>query len=337
MLQCMETFLNSEGEPPPALRRVVETRPGQSLCALYERTNCCRFGPTCIKNHRRPLLANIIVVRNFFMHPLLEEENEHEEYAHADGNLELSEQDLCEAYNEFFEDVLPEFEAFGYIQNFRTLRNTLRYLRGHVFVEYVEERSALKAFIKLQGRYYAGKQLNVEFANIPTWRNAICGLSHTRKCLKGNKCPYLHLFNNPGNKYNTPMSINRTPSIKAYMATPLLSWNTVTASDVRQSSRNWRWSESPEVEVSAVKDELESSEKESNNTNQNSDTEIKGRRLEIAETLMVEQRVAKAQTDLNKKHKRKKHKHERDKAHKKHKKKHTKHSSDSKDSRECQL
>lgn len=110
------------------------------------------------------------------MHPLLEEKNEHQEYANADGNLELSEQDLYEAYNEFFQDVLPEFEMFGYIQNFRAVRNTLRYLRGHVFVEYMEERSALKAFIRLQGRYYAGKQLNVEFANIPTWRSAICGM-----------------------------------------------------------------------------------------------------------------------------------------------------------------
>lgn len=140
MLQCMETFLNDEGEPPAELRRVVESRPGQKLCALYERTNCCRYGPTCIHNHRRPLLSNIIVVRHFFMHPLLEEENEHQEYANADGNLELSEQDLCEAYDEFFEDVVPEFEAFGYIQNFRAIRNTLRNLRGHVFVEYIEER-----------------------------------------------------------------------------------------------------------------------------------------------------------------------------------------------------
>ncbi|XP_018796626.1 PREDICTED: U2 small nuclear ribonucleoprotein auxiliary factor 35 kDa subunit-related protein 2 isoform X2 [Bactrocera latifrons] len=175
IMKCMERFLNNGGEPPPELRRVVESRPGQKLCALYERTNCCRYGPSCINNHRRPLLSNIIVVRHFFMHPLLEEENEHPEYANADGNLELSEQDLSEAYNEFFEDVVPEFEVFGYIQNFRAIRNTLRHLRGHVFVEYMEERSALKTFIKLQGRYYAGKQLNVEFANIQTWRSAICG------------------------------------------------------------------------------------------------------------------------------------------------------------------
>ncbi|XP_029404883.2 U2 small nuclear ribonucleoprotein auxiliary factor 35 kDa subunit-related protein 1 isoform X2 [Bactrocera dorsalis] len=324
MMKCMETFLNNGGEPPAELRRMVESRPGQKLCALYERTNCCRYGPSCINNHRRPLLSNIIVVRHFFMHPLLEEENEHQEYANADGNLELSEQDLFEAYNEFFEDVVPEFEEFGYIQNFRAIRNILRHLRGHVFVEYIEERSALKAFIKLQGRYYAGKQLNVEFANIQTWRSAICGLSHSRKCLNGNKCHYLHLLNNPDNKYNTPMVINRTPTIKAYMATPLLSWNAVTASDVKQSSRNWRWSESPEVEVSAARDAPETNNTETNNTKRRCSSEVKD-----IDHMNAEQTSGKSHGD--KKHKRKKHKHERDKAHKKHKRKRA-HSSDSVDS-----
>ncbi|XP_050321284.1 U2 small nuclear ribonucleoprotein auxiliary factor 35 kDa subunit-related protein 1 isoform X3 [Bactrocera neohumeralis] len=326
MMRCMETFLNNGGEPPAELRRMVESRPGQKLCALYERTNCCRYGPSCINNHRRPLLSNVIVVRHFFMHPLLEEENEHQEYANADGNLELSEQDLCEAYNEFFEDVVPEFEVFGYIQNFRAIRNILRHLRGHVFVEYIEERSALKAFIKLQGRYYAGKQLNVEFANIQTWRSAICGLSNSRKCLNGNKCHYLHLFNNPDNKYNTPMVINRTPSIKAYMATPLLSWNAVTASDVKQSSRNWRWSESPEVEVSTATDALETNKTETSNTKRSSSSEFKD-----IDNMNVAQTSGKSHSDNNKKHKRKKHKHEREKAHKKHKRKRA-HGSDSIDS-----
>lgn len=162
------------------------------------------------------------------------------------------------------------------------------------------------------------------------------GLSHSRKCLKGNKCHYLHLFSNPGNKYNTPMVINRTPSIKASMATPLLryfvkiltqsivkvfstfcSWNAVTASDVKHSSRNWRWSESPEMEVSAARDELEINK-----------TEVKH-----IDHMNVEPTSGNSHNDNNKRHKRKKHKHkhERHKAHKKHKQK-REHSSDSVDS-----
>ncbi|XP_067624547.1 U2 small nuclear ribonucleoprotein auxiliary factor 35 kDa subunit-related protein 2 isoform X2 [Eurosta solidaginis] len=174
MMEHMESFLNNTGPAPIELRRWVESRPGESVCALYERTNCCRYGARCINNHRRPLLAKIIVVRHFFIHPLLEEEM-HKEYASADGSLELNEQDLCDAYNDFFADVMPELEEFGLIRNFRAIRNVSKHLRGHVFIEYVDERAALKAFIKLQGRFYAGKQLNVEFSNITMWESAVCG------------------------------------------------------------------------------------------------------------------------------------------------------------------
>lgn len=36
-------------------------------------------------------------------------------------------------------------------------------------------RSALKAFINLQNRYYATKRLNVEFSNIRDWHTGVCG------------------------------------------------------------------------------------------------------------------------------------------------------------------
>ncbi|XP_036328374.1 U2 small nuclear ribonucleoprotein auxiliary factor 35 kDa subunit-related protein 1-like isoform X2 [Rhagoletis pomonella] len=315
MLQCTEKFLNTDGPAPAELRRVVESRPGQNLCILYDRTNCCRFGPSCANNHRRPLLSNIIVVRHFFMHPLLEQE-EHKEYATADGGLELSEQDLREAYVEFFDDVIPELQGFGYLRNFRTVRNVLRHLRGHVFVEYLEERSALKAFIKLQGRFYAGRQLNVEFSSIQNWRGAICGLSHAHKCPKGDKCNYLHLFKNPGNKYNTPLVAKKTPSGRVQVATPLISWNMVTANDVKHNSRNWRWSESPEIEVAATRLDPEKTEKKVSKSDDcrrhKNDDKLKN---------STHTQTKNEDVDGKSKRKRKKHKHERDKSHKKHKRK----------------
>ncbi|XP_053958074.1 U2 small nuclear ribonucleoprotein auxiliary factor 35 kDa subunit-related protein 1 isoform X1 [Anastrepha ludens] len=336
MMECMENFLNNDGPPPAELRRVVESRPNQNLCILYERTNCCRYGAPCVNNHRRPLLSNIIVVRHFFMHPLLEVE-QHKEYANADGSLELSEQDLREAYEDFFEDVLPELEEFGYILNFRAVRNVLRHMRGHVFVEYVDERSALKAFIKLQRRYYAGRQLNVEFSCIKSWRSAICGLSLAHKCPKGDKCNYLHLFKNPGNKCSMPLDVNRTPSTRAQMVTPLMSWNTVTANDVKQSSRNWRWSESPELEIPTRKVETERMEKQVSDHDDcskskqlqqqhqrnkiNSDT-----KLENTSSSQSKECMADADANTKSKERQRRHKHVLDKPPKRHRREHSRHS-----------
>lgn len=126
---------------PTRLNISVESRPGNKACEFFEKTNCCRFDPGCTFNHVKPLLAKIILIKHFFQHPLLEPQ-EHEEYSRSDSDLELNERDLREAYDEFCEDVWPVLEEFGTIVNFRTIRNIHAHLRGHVFVEYADKRSA---------------------------------------------------------------------------------------------------------------------------------------------------------------------------------------------------
>lgn len=139
MLERMDEFLaDPEMEVPAELSRYAETHPGRDLCHFFERTNCCRFGLPCVYNHRRPMLSRILLVRHFFSHPQLEQ-TEHHEYG-TDVLLEFSESDLQEAYKEFFEDVSSELESFGEILNFRTVSNSQAHLRGHVLIEYTNER-----------------------------------------------------------------------------------------------------------------------------------------------------------------------------------------------------
>ncbi|XP_034472148.1 U2 small nuclear ribonucleoprotein auxiliary factor 35 kDa subunit-related protein 2 isoform X2 [Drosophila innubila] len=177
MMQRMHEYMEDTGNrtPPSELRRVVDTHPEERLCEFFTRTNCCRYGHACTFNHKRPMLAKIILIRHFFTHPLLQGKDTSTEYANGDEHLQLTDRDLRADYDEFFKDVVGELEKFGKIINFRAVRNTLPHLRGHVFVEYAQERFALKAFINLQGRYYASKRLNVEFSNLNGWRGAICG------------------------------------------------------------------------------------------------------------------------------------------------------------------
>ncbi|KAL9929265.1 uncharacterized protein ACN427_010513 isoform 1-T3 [Glossina fuscipes fuscipes] len=245
-------------ETPPKLKVLIETAPDRRMCEFFERTNCCRYGLCCNFNHKRPLLAKIIIIRNFFSHPLLRQ-TENPEYFNADEQLEFNEDDLKKTYKEFCDDVWPEIEKFGEILNFRVTRNVQDHLRGHTFVEYKNKRDALNAFVNLQGRYYACRRLCVEFSNIRHWRMAVCGLSLAHKCSKGPQCNYLHLFQNPGNKYNQtiePMvrTPNVVPNLNKVEITPLLSWKDIeTKSVYAERCRNWRWSESPEIEVEAKK------------------------------------------------------------------------------------
>jgi len=149
MMQRMQEYMEDTGNrtPPTELRRVVETHPEERLCEFFTRTNCCRYGQACTFNHKRPMLAKIILIRHFFTHPLLQDKDTKTEYANADEHLELTDLDLRADYDEFFKDVVGELEKFGKIINFRAVRNTLPHLRGHVFVEYAQERCVPSKFL----------------------------------------------------------------------------------------------------------------------------------------------------------------------------------------------
>ncbi|KAH8366695.1 hypothetical protein KR200_003915, partial [Drosophila serrata] len=256
MMQSMAEYLNDPEieKPPQHLLRVMETHPEERPCEFFSRTNCCRYGHSCTFNHRRPMLSRILLIRHFFSHSLLQEQRtKPNEYSGADEGLELTEMDMRDDYDEFFADAVEELQKFGTIVNFRTVRNTLEHLRGHVFVEYTDERSALRAFTNLQGRYYACKRLNVEFSNLKTWRGAVCGLSLTRICPKGNQCGYLHLFRNKDNLFNTELEYTTGPKSKRNSSqTPTAktpSWD-----DQSEHGRNWRWSDSPEPQLEHSKE-----------------------------------------------------------------------------------
>ncbi|XP_017840201.2 U2 small nuclear ribonucleoprotein auxiliary factor 35 kDa subunit-related protein 2 [Drosophila busckii] len=247
----------SGGSPPAEMRRVLETKPNVRQCDFFMRTNGCRYGNGCQLNHRRPMLAKILVIHNFFQHPLIQLRNTQT----PDAQLEFSEREMREDYDEFFYDAVEELQKFGKLINFRAVINTMPHLIGNVYVEYENERFAVRAFINLQGRYYASKPLNVEFSNLQNFRTAVCGLSLTRKCRKGNGCGFLHLFRNPENAFNTDLTQHPTPSVFHNQPPPSFIDQTPTArapswNDDREEvqSRTWRWSASPGGSRTPVRD-----------------------------------------------------------------------------------
>ncbi len=71
-------------------------------------------------------------------------------------------------------------------------------------MQFDKEEEALKAFRAMQGRFYGGKQIHMEFCPVKRWNTAICGqYEKTRYCPKGRNCNFLHVFRNPGDRYAT--------------------------------------------------------------------------------------------------------------------------------------
>ncbi|CAK4714863.1 unnamed protein product [Aphanomyces euteiches] len=79
--------------------------------------------------------------------------------ADGDDNLELGENEMQEAYKGFYFDALKELLKFGNVVQLTTCRNTASHLRGNVYVEFQSAQQVSDAFVGLQGRWYAGKQV----------------------------------------------------------------------------------------------------------------------------------------------------------------------------------
>ncbi|CAF0945682.1 unnamed protein product [Adineta steineri] len=165
------------------------------VCSFYLKTGVCRYNERCRRTHNKPDITDTLLAvnmySNFEMQYGLDEEYD------LDIGLEFEETERYENFKDFYYDVLPEFERFGRVIMFKVCSNSEIHLRGNVYVQYETDYQAMQAYKALNTRYYAGRMVQCEFVNIPSWSTAICGLSQFGKCSKGRRCNYLHVFRNP--------------------------------------------------------------------------------------------------------------------------------------------
>ena len=57
--------------------------------------------------------------------------------------------------------------------------NLAPHLRGNTYVEYEDINSAILAYISLNGRFYAGDQLRIQFSPLCDWNIAVCAYNGT--------------------------------------------------------------------------------------------------------------------------------------------------------------
>ncbi|XP_011314276.1 U2 small nuclear ribonucleoprotein auxiliary factor 35 kDa subunit-related protein 1 [Fopius arisanus] len=247
----IDGYIDSRAKTPEFLREVIDSKPGKELCPFFTKTAACKYGESCSRNHRRLALGKILVIPGFYTHFSLER-NSHE--YDTDIGLEYDSRETQKDFREFYRDVLPELESFGRIKTLKFCRNTEVHLRGNLYVEYQTEREAARAWRSLNGRYYAGRQINCEFANISSWRAAVCGLAH---CPKGKMCNFLHTFRNPRDEYDiqSPPRWAKKPEgetsgrrTERSRRRSQSSWDDSVRS-TKRDHKDWRWSESPESEV----------------------------------------------------------------------------------------
>ncbi|EEF34550.1 U2 snrnp auxiliary factor, small subunit, putative [Ricinus communis] len=201
-----EAFAEYQKAPMPSAERMLEnvaqqipnfgTEQDKAHCPFHLKTGACRFGQRCSRVHFYPDKANTLLMKNMYNGPGLAWEQ--------DEGLEHTDEEVERSYEEFYEDVHTEFLKYGEIVNFKVCKNSSFHLRGNVYVQYKSLDSAVLAYCSINGRYFAGKQVNCEFVNVTRWKVAICGeymKSRLQMCSRGTACNFIHCFRNPGGDY----------------------------------------------------------------------------------------------------------------------------------------
>lgn len=206
-IEKIEMYINGIGPLPESLNVCRNTRPDQPLCPFFSKVAACRFRDNCSRNHVRPGISDTLLIPGFYKN--FELNMRYEREFDIDISLECDEKEAYEKFYEFFEDIIVELKRYGQIIELNVCRNQEIHLLGNVYVQYRSRRHSLKAYRNLCGRYYGGRKITAEFCNIPSWSEAVCGLYFKKMCPKGKNCNYLHLYKNPGGKYQSKLQRNR--------------------------------------------------------------------------------------------------------------------------------
>lgn len=138
LLHRIDAYVNGTLPMPDELKGMAESNPGKEPCQFFSKTATCRFGNKCVWNHCRPKISQTLLVCSFFANIRLDQGRPNE-YG-TDLSLEFDEAQLFRDFCDFFDDVVPEFQKFGVIEQFVTCQNYEPHLRGHVYIEFASPR-----------------------------------------------------------------------------------------------------------------------------------------------------------------------------------------------------
>jgi len=100
---------------------------------------------------------------------------------------------LQEHFEDFYEDLFEELSKYGELESLNVCDNLADHMVGNVYVLFKEEEQAATALRALQGRFYAGRPIFVDFSPVTDFREATCRQYEENTCNRGGYCNFMHL------------------------------------------------------------------------------------------------------------------------------------------------
>jgi len=175
------------------LARIHGTEEDKVNCPFYFKIGACRHADRCSRLHHRPAFSQTILIKHIYRHPIREAELQ----ALAEGldkdKIKIDKDQAQEDFLQFFENMYEELGKFGRIDCLHICDNLGDHMIGHVYAKFSDEEEASDALNIMNGRYYDGRRMDVEFSPVTDFREARCRDFDEDTCSRGGFCNFMHI------------------------------------------------------------------------------------------------------------------------------------------------
>ncbi|TVU02476.1 hypothetical protein EJB05_52029, partial [Eragrostis curvula] len=169
------------------LASIFGTEKDRVNCPFYFKIGACRHGDRCSRLHNRPTISPTLVLVNMYQRPDMITPG-----VDAQGQP-IDPEKMQEHFEDFYEDIYEELSKFGEIENLNVCDNLADHMIGNVYVQFREEDQAAAAHTALQGRFYSGRPIVVDFSPVTDFREATCRQYEENSCNRGGYCNFMHV------------------------------------------------------------------------------------------------------------------------------------------------
>ena len=155
------------------LASIFGTEKDKVNCSFYFKIGACRHGDRCSRIHNKPTFSQTIVLNNLYINPQNSAKS-------ADGShlTNVSDEEMQEHYDNFFEDVFVEAEdKYGEVEEMNVCDNLGDHLVGNVYIKFRREEDAARAVAELNNRWFGGRPIYAELSPVTDFREACCSKS----------------------------------------------------------------------------------------------------------------------------------------------------------------
>ncbi|KAJ3694686.1 hypothetical protein LUZ60_000063 [Juncus effusus] len=169
------------------LASIFGTEKDRVNCPFYFKIGACRHGDRCSRLHNRPTISPTLLLSNMYQRPDMITPG-----VDATGQP-IDPKKMQEHFEDFYEDIYEELSKFGEIESLNVCDNLADHMIGNVYVQFREEEQAGAALRALQGRFYSGRPIIVDFSPVTDFREATCRQFEENSCNRGGYCNFMHV------------------------------------------------------------------------------------------------------------------------------------------------